>query len=89
MEAKGVLMETKVKQTRSGAEAGKKAAFSYIQELKEELKKVTWTTKAELVTCTRIVIGATFAFGLGIYLVDLIIKGVLDGFGALVHMIFG
>lgn len=62
---------------------------SYINELKEELKKVTWTTKDELILFTKIVIGATFSLGLGIYGVDLLIKGVLNGFGALIHLIFG
>lgn len=89
MEAKGVSMETKAKPTHAGSESSKRQAFSYVQELKEELKKVTWTTKAELVTCTKIVIGATFVFGLGIYIADLLIKGVLDGFAGLVHMVFG
>ena len=62
---------------------------SYINELKEELKKVTWTTKDELILFTKIVVVATFSLGLGIYGVDLLIKGVLNGFGALIHLIFG
>ena len=66
-----------------------KIGSSYINELKAELKKVTWTTKEELIFFTKIVIGSTFALGLGIYAVDLLIKGVLNGFGALIHLIFG
>jgi preprotein translocase subunit SecE len=62
---------------------------SYLRELKEELKKVTWTTKAELILLTKIVVGATFVLGLGIYAVDLTIKGVLSGFAALLHLILG
>ena len=54
-----------------------------------ELKKVTWTSKEELIVFTKIVVGATFLLGLGIYGVDLLIKGVLNGFGTLVHLIFG
>jgi preprotein translocase subunit SecE len=64
-------------------------ASGYVRELKEELKKVTWTSKDELVLFTKIVVGSTFALGLGIYGVDLVIKGVLNGFGALIHLIFG
>jgi preprotein translocase subunit SecE len=60
-----------------------------VHELKEELKKVTWTSKDELVLFTKIVVGSTFALGLGIYGIDLVIKGVLNGFGALIHLIFG
>lgn len=66
-----------------------KTGSSYISELKAELKKVTWTTKEELIFFTKIVVGSTFALGIGIYAVDLLIKGVLNGFGALIHLIFG
>lgn len=62
---------------------------SYIKELKAELRKVTWTSKDELVVCTKIVLGGTFAFGLGIYVVDLIVKGSLDGLHMLVQRIIG
>lgn len=67
----------------------KKSVFSYIQELKEELKKVSWTTKEELKLSTKVVIGAVFLFGLGIYLFDMIIKGCLDFIALAVHFIFG
>jgi len=70
-------------------EETKQSRARYIRELKEELKKVTWTTKDELVFCTKVVVGSTFVFGIGIYLIDLVIKGVLNGFGSLVHLIFG
>ena len=63
--------------------------FGYIQALKQELAKVSWTTKQELQFSTRMVIGATFLFGLGIYVVDLIIRKGLDLVGLVVHFIFG
>jgi preprotein translocase subunit SecE len=50
----------------------------YLQEFKDELKKVTWTSKDELRFFTKIVVGATFVFGIGIYVVDLLIKISLD-----------
>lgn len=67
----------------------KKPAFSYIQDLKDELRKVSWTTKDELKLSTKVVIGATFLFGLGIYLFDLSVKGALDFIAHVVHYIFG
>lgn len=60
---------------------------SFIQEMKDELKKVSWTTKDELRLCGKIVIGAIFALGIGIYTVDLLIKLVLDGAGYFVRLI--
>lgn len=82
-------MGVQVEQLTSRTEEVKPSKTSYINELKEELKKVTWTTKDELILFTKIVIGSTFSLGLGIYGVDLLIKGVLNGFGALIHLIFG
>jgi preprotein translocase subunit SecE len=65
------------------------STVGYLQELKNELRQVTWTSKNELVVFTKIVVGTTFAFGLGIYGVDLLIKGCLTGFKTLIHLIFG
>lgn len=69
-------------------ETTKKAKkWNFFFDIKEELKKVSWTTKQDLVLCTKIVIGATFGFGLGIYLVDLLIKGSFDALNLLVKWI--
>jgi preprotein translocase subunit SecE len=88
-------MDVKLNQPRLSTDAPvqqaskKKRAFNYIQELKDELKKVSWTTKDELKLSTKVVIGATFLFGIGIYLFDLVIKGCLDFVALVVHLIFG
>lgn len=62
---------------------------SYISEMKEELSKVSWTTKDELKNLAKIVIGATFVFGIGVYLSDLVVKGALDGLLTIVRAIWG
>lgn len=62
---------------------------SFFHEVINELKRVTWTSKEELLASTKAVIIATFAFGLMIYMCDLIIRGTVTGFGTLVRMIFG
>lgn len=88
-------MDAKLNQTRLSTDAPvqqaskKRRAFNYIQELKDELKKVSWTTKEELKLSTKVVIGAVFLFGIGIYFFDLVIKGCLDFVALLVHFIFG
>ena len=56
----------------------KKRKLSFFRQVQEELRKVSWTTKDELKTCTKIVVGSTFLFGLGIYLADLVIRGGLE-----------
>lgn len=60
---------------------------SFIHEMKEEMKKVSWTTKNELYTCGKIVVAAIFFLGLGIYLIDLFIRLSLDGISNLVRLI--
>ncbi|MBI5274361.1 MAG: preprotein translocase subunit SecE [Chlamydiales bacterium] len=70
------------------SENGKKnSRLNFFYDLKEELKKVSWTSKQELFLCTKVVIGTTFCFGLGIYLVDLVIKGSLDLLNMLVKLV--
>jgi preprotein translocase subunit SecE len=58
-----------------------KTGPSFLASLKEELRKVSWTEKKELQHCTKIVLGTTFFFGLSVYIVDLMIRGVLDSLG--------
>ena len=66
-----------------------KKKLSYFREVQNELKKVTWTSKSELIFCTKAVIIATFAFGFSIYLIDLVIGGLLNGANKLFQVIFG
>ncbi len=68
---------------------GEKRKLSFFREVQNELKKVTWTSKEELLLCTKAVIFATFFFGLAIYAVDLLIRGSLDGVSAFLRMVFG
>jgi|HubBroStandDraft_4_1064222.scaffolds.fasta_scaffold580672_1 preprotein translocase subunit SecE len=88
-------MDVKLNQTRLPTDASiqqaskKKRLFSSLQELKEELKKVSWTTKEELQLSTKVVIGVTFFLGIGIYLFDLMIKGCLDFIALIAHLVFG
>ena len=63
--------------------------FRFLEELKQELKKVSWTTKQELKFSTKAVVISTLAFGMGIYVVDLVVKGALSTIGQLFRWIFG
>lgn len=62
---------------------------SFFREVLNELKKVTWTSKAELIMSTKAVMIATFLFGLAIYGCDLVVHTVINGLGALVKGILG
>lgn len=67
----------------------RKSVFSYIQDLKEELKKVSWTAQEELGFATKMVVLTTLFLGIGIYLVDFVIKSSLELIKTVLHFIFG
>lgn len=67
---------------------GKKAT-EYLGELKVELAKVDWTSRAEIVLYTKIVIASIFIFGMLVYLVDLAMQGALSAIHNIVRIILG
>lgn len=58
-------------------------------DIKDEFSKISWTNPSELLAYTKIVVIGTFFFGMGIYLMDLLIQGVLSGLGAFIRLIGG
>jgi preprotein translocase subunit SecE len=77
---KTIPIETPAKRT---------SVFDFVGNIKEEFNKITWTNPDELRLYTKLVVGATFVFGLGIYFIDLAIQSVLHLIGTLFHVIFG
>lgn len=70
--------------------AGKKFRLrDLIEDIKRELKSVTWTSKEELKVYTQIVVVATFVFGMGVYFVDLIIQSALNTLTWITRLITG
>jgi len=80
MDVKSMELKKNEQQSRPVGEAtGKKFKLrDLIEEIKRELKSVTWTSKEELKVYTQIVVSATFIFGMGVYLVDLTIQSALN-----------
>ena len=68
---------------------GEKKKLSYFREVQNELKKVTWTTKEELLFSTKAVVIATFVFGFAIYFADLVIRHAIDWISYGARLIFG
>jgi preprotein translocase subunit SecE len=62
----------------------KKKRLNYFRDIQAEFKKITWTTRYELVAFTKIVLWATLVFGFIIYFADLIIRNML----LLINIIF-
>lgn len=66
-------------QVKNGA-MPKKQRFSlvtYIKETKQELKRVTWPTKKELLKNTGIVLTVVISFTILVWLLDTVLSGAL------------
>ncbi len=66
-----------------------KKAGEFVGDVKGEFKKISWTEPDQLKTYTKVVVGATFVFGLGIYLLDLAIQGGLMLIEKILRVILG
>jgi preprotein translocase subunit SecE len=86
----GIALETKTPKKGSTSETATPTAVSageYFGEVKEELSKISWTPKEELVVYTKIIVIATFILGMSIYVVDLIIQAALNGLGHFIRLL--
>jgi len=55
-----------------------KRFFSFLREVRAELKKVTWPSKNEVYSTTLIVIFATIFFGFYLFFMDIIFSWVVS-----------
>jgi len=84
------LMDAKKRQKSSDSSQGLLKSFlNFLAEVKQEIQKITWTSKEELRVYTKIVVGATFLLGLGIYAIDLFIRSTFDALSVIIHWIAG
>ncbi len=67
----------------------KKKKLNFFRAVQAELKKVSWTTKEEIITFTKIILGATFVFALAIYFADLIVRSTLNFISLISKLIIG
>lgn len=82
-------VKTSQKPSSAAASPQSKDVQNFFGDVKAEFKKISWTEKEELKAYTKIVVGATFLCGIGVYGVDLAIRGCLTTFEAIVRLIFG
>jgi preprotein translocase subunit SecE len=61
----------------------------FLADIKSEFKKISWTSPEELTLYTKIVVGATILFGLGLYVLDLAIQVCINSLGFVLHLIGG
>jgi preprotein translocase subunit SecE len=63
--------------------------LNFFRQLQQELYKVNWTTKEELILYTKIVLGATFVFAIGIYVAEIVLQLILNMFSFITKFIGG
>ena len=62
---------------------------NFLREVQQEVKKVSWTSKTDLIRSTKIVLITTFVFAMGIYVVDLAVRGGLNSLSYFTRLIGG
>lgn len=83
------LERNKVQDNKNEARAPRLGVWDYFEGIKAEFRKITWTEKSELKSYTKIVVGASFVFGMGIYFADVVIQRTLAGLNTIVQWIAG
>ena len=82
-------MDVKKGRSTSASKADGRKVVEFVGDVKQELKKVEWTSKEELKSYTKIVLVSTLVFGMFVYFIDLIIQGFLGGINLLVKFFTG
>lgn len=82
--ANSKVTEMEIKNQSHSETKAKKRVVDFAADVKDELKKVEWPAKDELIGYTKIVVASMFLFGIAIYFIDLAIQGFLGG----VNMLF-
>lgn len=78
MEVKAVDVKKPARTEAAEASLKRFKVREWVEQLKQEIKSIQWTTQDELVVYTKIVVAATFLFGMGVYLIDLVIHSALN-----------
>lgn len=66
-----------------------RSMFRFFGSVKQELKKITWTNKKDLMSFTKVVLASMFIVSFLIYLVDLCIQKSLQVVHLITQWIFG
>lgn len=61
--------------------------IDFAGDVKDELKKINWTSPEELKVYTKVVVATTFFLGMGLYFIDLFIQSFLNGLSILIRWI--
>ena len=82
-------MDAKGSRSSVASKFDKKKWIGFVGDMKQEFRKIEWTSAGELKSYTKIVLISTFLFGMVVYLIDVAIQGVLGGINLLVKLFGG
>lgn len=82
-------MDANQKAERMARAFSMRKAHEFLEGIKQELAKIQWTDGEDVKVYAKIVVIATFVFGIAIYLSDLVIQKSLHSLDALFRWIFG
>lgn len=85
-------MKLQDKDRKQSAEKKVGLSFSFsknLSNIKSEFEKITWTSRDELISLTKIVVISTFLFSLFIYFVDVLVQNSLSLLGNIFHRVIG
>lgn len=83
------MNEKQTQSTSSSKKIESRKLVNFVGDVKQELKKIEWTSADELKAYTKIVLASTILFGLFVYLIDLGIQGFLGGLNLLIKFFTG
>ena len=85
-----VMKETKVaKEYEQNTTVRAKKLAQGFAEIKSEFKKISWTSRDELITYTKIVVMGTFLMGALVFFTDVTIRAVLHWLDAILRAVTG
>ncbi len=83
-------MTMDVRKAQGSAKTRRKMrSLEWIGGIKQEFKKITWTSRSELKTYTKVVVGSMLVVGLAIYGTDVAVQGILSGISSLIKAVIG
>ncbi|MDF2548943.1 MAG: secE [Chlamydiales bacterium] len=82
-------MDAKKNPLTSSPKQAETTLFDAASHVKQEFHKISWTSAEELRLYTKVVVLATFFFGMAIYAADLVVQTFLSGIGIFFRLISG
>ena len=82
-------MKKKGNSVNMAAKISDNSVSNFFGDVKQELKRISWTKPDELKSYTKVVLAMVFIFGLSIYFMDLAASTILSKVGLIFRFLIG